>query len=101
MTAISQNDGIVLVIGITGAGKSTFIQYATRQDNRTVCHKLRSSTAEIQTVRIAHPTDGSPVVFIDTPGFDDTSRSDAEILTMISEFFLNMELEPRSHNLLA
>jgi len=63
-----------------------FIECATRQDGRTVGHKLRSFTAGIQTARTAHPTDGYPVLFVDTPGFDDTSKSDMEILGMIADF---------------
>jgi hypothetical protein len=30
--------------------------------------------------------DGHPVVLIDTPGFDDTSRSDTDVLKMIAAF---------------
>jgi hypothetical protein len=32
--------------------------------------------------------DGRPVVFVDTPGFDDTYKSDMEILTMIANWLV-------------
>jgi len=70
-------------MGLTGAGKSAFIEYATRQDAKTVGHGWRSQTTEVRAVRVPHPVDGHTVVFVDCPGFDDTSKSDAEILTML------------------
>ena len=46
---------------------------------------LESCTAEVQvTERFA--VDGRTVTLIDTPGFDDTSKSDTEILKMIALF---------------
>jgi len=89
MSQQNQNeDQIVVVMGPTGAGKSTFIEYATRQDGRTIGHGLQSYTSDIRSVRTNHPKDGRPVVFVDTPGFDDTYKSDLEILTMIAEWLV-------------
>jgi len=65
-----------------------FIECATHQDGRTVGHKLRSFTEDIRTVRILHPADGHPVLFVDTPGFDDTFKSDIEILSLIADFLV-------------
>jgi len=81
---ISQRDRIVIVMGPTGAGKSTFIESATGQTGKTVGHGWQSCTAEIRSVRVTHPTNGHPVIFVDTPGFDDTFKTDTEILSMIS-----------------
>ena len=47
---------------------------------------LESCTAEVQ-LATKFTLDGRPVVLIDTPGFDDTTKSDTEILKMIA-FFL-------------
>jgi GTPase Era involved in 16S rRNA processing len=63
-----------------------FINCATGQGGRAVNHNLRSSEVKIQVVRSTHPKDGQPIVFVDTPGFDDTSKSDAEILAMIARW---------------
>ena len=44
-----------------------------------------NSTAEVQ-LSDEFTLDGRPVTLIDTPGFDDTSKSDAEILKIIATF---------------
>ena len=61
-----------------------FINMATQQDSHAIGHGMQSQTSEIQTSRVKHPTTGDPVIFVDTPGFDDTYKSDVEILTMIA-----------------
>jgi len=86
--SVSKDDNIVVLMGPTGSGKSTFIECATRQDGRTVGHKLRSFTSEIRTVRITHPKNNRKVVFVDTPGFDDTTKTDVEILSMIADWLV-------------
>jgi len=86
----SPEDRVVVVMGPTGAGKSTFIECATLQCGPTVGHRLRSCTADVRAVRYAHPTDGYPVVFVDTPGFDDTYKSDVEILAMIADWLVKI-----------
>jgi len=85
---VSHDDRIVAVMGPTGAGKSTFIDIATRQDGHTVGHGLQSHTSDIRAVRVPHPTTGHPTVFVDTPGFDDTYKSDTEILSMVAEWLV-------------
>jgi hypothetical protein len=51
-----------------------------------VGHGLQSHIAEAQTVRVTHPTNGYPVVFVDTPGFDDTLKLDVDILIKITDW---------------
>ena len=46
---------------------------------------LESCTAEIQ-LADEFALDGRQVVLIDTPGFDDTTKSDTDILKMIAGF---------------
>ena len=46
---------------------------------------MKSCTAEVQ-VAEGFTLDGREVVLIDTPGFDDTNVSDAEILEKIAAF---------------
>jgi len=49
--------------------------------------KLASYTQGIHAVRIRHHVEfGDRLVFVDTPGFDDSERSDMEILKMIGEW---------------
>lgn len=57
-----------------------FIDYATGGAGKGIGHKLRSFTAKITITKTLHPIDGSEVAFVDTPGFDDTFKSDVEIL---------------------
>lgn len=53
--------------------------------NLGIGHGLESCTARVQT---ADPfiLDGRSVTLIDTPGFDDTNKSDVDILKMIAMF---------------
>ena len=46
---------------------------------------LKSCTAEVQ-LADEFTLDGRPVILIDTPGFDDTDRSDTDILRLIAAF---------------
>ena len=47
--------------------------------------ELDSCTAEVE-VTEKFTLDGRPVILIDTPGFDDTSKTDTEILKLIALF---------------
>ena len=46
---------------------------------------LESCTAEVKLAN-EFSLNGRPVTLIDTPGFDDTSKSDTEILKVIAAF---------------
>ncbi|KAF9469798.1 P-loop containing nucleoside triphosphate hydrolase protein [Collybia nuda] len=83
---LSSSDTIVAVMGPTGVGKSTFIDLATGQGGKTVGHTLESQTAEVRAVKVHHPETDQPIVFVDTPGFDDTNKSDTEVLRMIANW---------------
>jgi len=71
---------IVVVMG-TGAGKSTFVDIATTSLDRRRIHLELPFPA--QAVRVRHPYTEQSITFIDTPGFDDTLKSDTEIVTAI------------------
>ncbi|KAH7905077.1 P-loop containing nucleoside triphosphate hydrolase protein [Hygrophoropsis aurantiaca] len=83
---VQPNDLIIPVMGPSGAGKSTFINTVVRQPDATlVGHDLESCTAKIKHVICANPKNpGQRVVFVDTPGFDDTYEDDSEILRRIA-----------------
>ena len=52
-----------------------------------VGHGLESRTTEIKPVIIQHPTEESRrIIFVDTPGFDDTYVDGVKILTRIADW---------------
>ena len=70
------------------SGCLQFINLAS-DSNLRVGMSLESCTAEVQLAN-EFPLDGRRVILIDTPGFDDTSKSDADILKMIAAFLAAM-----------
>ncbi|TDL23891.1 P-loop containing nucleoside triphosphate hydrolase protein [Rickenella mellea] len=83
-TLKSPRDVTIAVMGATGSGKTSFINMASRSDLR-VGSGLRSCTMDIQ-VAEEFELDGCNVTIIDTPGFDDTTRTDTDILKLIAAF---------------
>ncbi|GLB39698.1 putative 50S ribosome-binding GTPase [Lyophyllum shimeji] len=80
-----KEDLVILVMGATGAGKSTFINTVLGQrDRMPVGRGLTSGTANIDygVIKLS----GRRVFMVDTPGFDDTYRSDVEILQQIADW---------------
>ncbi|KZP03911.1 hypothetical protein FIBSPDRAFT_443298 [Athelia psychrophila] len=77
-------DVVIAVMGGTGTGKSTFINLISGSKLR-VSADLKSCT---DTMSATAPFDfqGQKVVLLDTPGFDDSERSDIDILMMITTF---------------
>ena len=61
-----------------------FINLASHSSLR-VGMDLKSCTQEVQ-LADEFTMDGRRVVLIDTPGFDDTAKSDTDVLRMIADF---------------
>ncbi|KAF8858760.1 P-loop containing nucleoside triphosphate hydrolase protein [Acephala macrosclerotiorum] len=85
--ALKQIEGIqtrreisILVLGETGAGKSSLIKRATGSPVK-IGHSLKSCTAVCQGWQLTHGNEA--ITLIDSPGFDDTTRPDMEILASI------------------
>ncbi|KAH7312521.1 hypothetical protein B0I35DRAFT_437209 [Stachybotrys elegans] len=75
-------DVYIAVMGVTGSGKSSFIAQCSGKPVR-IGHDLNACTSTVG----VYEYDMSPqrrVYLIDTPGFDDTLRSDAEVLKEIA-----------------
>ncbi|KAF8972235.1 P-loop containing nucleoside triphosphate hydrolase protein [Flammula alnicola] len=81
---VDDSDVTVAVMGATGSGKTTFINLASGSNLR-IGRGLQSCTSIVQ---VAQPfeLEGRSVTLIDTPGFDDTTKSDSDILRMIAAF---------------
>lgn len=93
MFAIAQNllhrrSVYIAVMGPTGVGKTTFINDASGSQLR-VGIGLESQTYAVELSK-QFSLEKSQVTLIDTPGFDDTTRSDAEVLKAIAEFLARM-----------
>ena len=90
-------------MGSTGSGKSTvsrpgssritwplifrqFIRCASGHETQGIGHTLKSFTSEVHAFRFWDQESGRYVVLVDTPGFDDTYKSDLDILNMISDW---------------
>ncbi|RMJ09886.1 hypothetical protein CDV36_010488 [Fusarium kuroshium] len=84
--SLSPNDVVIAVMGVTGAGKSTFIGKVTGQDVK-VGHSLVSHTAAVG-VFPYQQSQNRCIYLVDTPGFDDTTRTDIEVLKDVA-FFLS------------
>jgi hypothetical protein len=71
-------------MGVTGCGKSSFISLCCEKVAQ-VGHSLRACTATVDVY--AYELSPQQTVFlIDTPGFDDTNRSDTEVLREIASW---------------
>ncbi|KAF9530972.1 P-loop containing nucleoside triphosphate hydrolase protein [Crepidotus variabilis] len=74
---------IIAIMGATGVGKSKMIDNLTENTKwsgtslLSVTQKIKSTKCMIQ---------GTEVTLVDTPGFDDTNKSDLETLHAISEW---------------
>ncbi|KAL5357063.1 P-loop containing nucleoside triphosphate hydrolase protein [Aspergillus floccosus] len=79
-----KNEILIAVIGVTGAGKTTFISRATGNTDLEIGRGLESCTKDVLPVPCT--IDGTRVVLIDTPGFDDTYESDADIMQLIANY---------------
>jgi len=90
MPIVREGDSVIAVMGVTGVGKSTFISYFS--ETAVVGNDLESCTASIS----IHPArvGGRDVFLVDTPGFDDTNRSDTEILREVADW-LNLSFQAK------
>ncbi|TDL14529.1 P-loop containing nucleoside triphosphate hydrolase protein [Rickenella mellea] len=79
---------IIAIMGSTGVGKSSFINTVTKNHRLPVGHALDSCTKEIQEVRLKWGEKQKPVVLVDTPGFNDSSMSDTEVLRLIAKYLV-------------
>ncbi|KPI34877.1 uncharacterized protein AB675_2253 [Cyphellophora attinorum] len=78
---INPDDIVIPVMGITGSGKSTFISLCT-EEKVDIGHGLMSCTGECLMYSLQRG--GRTIRLIDTPGFDDSTRDDLDILTEIA-----------------
>ncbi|KAK3349276.1 P-loop containing nucleoside triphosphate hydrolase protein [Lasiosphaeria hispida] len=73
---------VIVLMGVTGSGKSTFISLLADQPVR-IGHGLESSTVNASFYSFMYD-ETKEVILVDTPGFDDTTRSDADVLKEVA-----------------
>ncbi|KAF3901751.1 hypothetical protein AA313_de0202309 [Arthrobotrys entomopaga] len=74
----------VLLMGVTGSGKSTFIKRVTEDESVIIGRSLNSETREIQKVSFTTPK--ANFCLVDTPGSNDTFLTDNDILKLIADW---------------
>ncbi|KAG0632786.1 P-loop containing nucleoside triphosphate hydrolase protein [Tuber brumale] len=72
---------LIAVMGVTGAGKSYFIREVSGHSEVKVSGGLHSCTSKVDSYSFQRG--GAKITLVDTPGFNDTTRSDTEVLTEI------------------
>ncbi|KAL4245287.1 P-loop containing nucleoside triphosphate hydrolase [Abortiporus biennis] len=78
----ASNDVVIAVMGATGTGKSTFINLVSGA-NFATGNGLISCTDQVSYSK-PFEVAGRRVVLIDTPGFDDSTLSDTDMLKMVA-----------------
>ncbi|KAL2815418.1 hypothetical protein BDW59DRAFT_166824 [Aspergillus cavernicola] len=93
LTKSSPHDRFFIAMGKTGSGESSFVARCTGKDV-TVGHGLYSCTSSIDTYSYTLPPlphqrrkENRQIPLIDTPGFNDTNRSDIEMLSILASYF--------------
>ncbi|KAK3950023.1 P-loop containing nucleoside triphosphate hydrolase protein [Pseudoneurospora amorphoporcata] len=75
-------DIVVVLMGMTGSGKSTFVTHFVDGRDDIVGHGLQGYTHAIEVYKFAY-SDSVNVCLVDTPGFDDTNLSDGDVLRTV------------------
>lgn len=83
-TSEHENEILIAIMGPTGSGKSSFINLVSGSGG-AVGHTLKSCTREVEPTEVFE-LGGHRIRLIDTPGFDDSKVSDADILQKIADF---------------
>ncbi|THU92343.1 hypothetical protein K435DRAFT_862594 [Dendrothele bispora CBS 962.96] len=92
-TGFQQSDIVILVTGLVGAGKSTFINTYLEELGKPECMKvgdpgsLKTCTTQIK-YEIVNPSSrhNNRLVIVDTPGFNDENKSDLDVLQEIASW---------------
>ncbi|KAI6101979.1 hypothetical protein EDD16DRAFT_1716274 [Pisolithus croceorrhizus] len=80
---LDPKDIIILVVGPSGSGKSSFVNSASGIGHGIVGHELVSKTREILAVKYTDEESDQEIVLVDTPGFSNTFKDDSEVMRMI------------------
>ncbi|KAK0665352.1 P-loop containing nucleoside triphosphate hydrolase protein [Cercophora samala] len=93
---MTQSDVLIAVIGVTGAGKTTFVSRVTGDTSLRIDDSVDSVTEDA--VSVPCKIDGRTVTLIDTPGFDDHDRTEVDVLKLISKHLMDKYMEGTTLN---
>ena len=79
-----QEENIIAVMGVTGAGKSTFVKDMSRDSKIKIGCNLLPCTQKVNSVTFM--LGNTRTTLIDTPGFNDTTMTDQEVYKTIVEW---------------
>ncbi|KAF6806998.1 hypothetical protein CMUS01_14236 [Colletotrichum musicola] len=96
-----ETDIFLAVFGVTGVGKSSLISYLTTDTIKPeVGHTLDSCTQDVRVYQYAYSATCN-IYLLDTPGFDDTYRTDKSVLrSLVSWLSLTYKNNIRLHGIL-
>lgn len=86
---------MILLLGMTGAGKTTFASLASGRSDLVIGTGLDPCTQDPCAVKFT--LNGRSVILIDTPGFDDNVRGDVEILEDIGKWMVKQGFTRSQH----
>ncbi|KIW68354.1 hypothetical protein PV04_04307 [Phialophora macrospora] len=78
---LKPEDVFIAVMGLTGVGKSTFVTLCTQKQIQ-IGHQLESCTSSVSIFSFQHKS--KTVHLIDSAGFNDTTRSESEVLQEVA-----------------
>ncbi|KIM49723.1 hypothetical protein M413DRAFT_21883 [Hebeloma cylindrosporum] len=91
---LGDDDIIIAFMGPTGCGKSQIIDTLTGEDGKRAGSSLLPVTRDLSASRVLnHEKYHSRIVLVDTPGYDDTEKSDEEILKLIGDWLKKTYIE--------
>ncbi|KAL5314359.1 hypothetical protein ACEPPN_018785 [Leptodophora sp. 'Broadleaf-Isolate-01'] len=78
------SSSVLAVMGVTGAGKSSFIKLVTGDDSVKVGHSQISETKSISSYSVF--IRDKKFTLVDTPGFDDDDLTDSDVLKLLVDW---------------
>ncbi|PVF93013.1 P-loop containing nucleoside triphosphate hydrolase protein [Serendipita vermifera] len=87
----TRSPDVIVVLGNTGCGKSTFINDASRSNDMVVSCSFKSCTTKVTATR-PFDIDDRPIILLDTPGFDNTQGASFREIMDEVKIYLTREL---------
>ncbi|KAG1862969.1 hypothetical protein C8R48DRAFT_709095, partial [Suillus tomentosus] len=92
-SGLEEGDIIIPVLGLTGAGKSTFINIAIGEPKAHTSEGILSCTHEIDKFQVASFPSPHRIFLVDTPGFNHTYLEESEVVDKISNWLKDVHLK--------